>query len=74
MVEVQRLSFILEAKPCNKIRAIRWEAFMKSLNLLLIYLVVPYLLNLFPLVGHPCGSFGTLRFLLWLFKAIIADR
>ena len=32
IVEVQKLSFILEAKLCNKIRAKRCQAFMKSLN------------------------------------------
>ena len=34
MVEVQKLSSILEAKLCTKIRAKWWQAFMKKLNFL----------------------------------------
>ena len=35
MIDVQKLSSILEAKLCTKIRAKKWQAFMKILNLYL---------------------------------------
>ena len=36
MVEIQKLSSTLEAKLCTKIRANRWQAFMKSINLSIV--------------------------------------
>ena len=47
VVEVQKLSSILEAKLCTKIRAKRWQAFMKSLNLYLLQYSL-YLFNTVP--------------------------
>ena len=49
MVEVQKLSSILAAQLCTKIRAKRWQAFMKSLNLFIYYEISLYIyFNKFP--------------------------
>ena len=40
MVEVQKLSSILEAQICTKITAKRWQALMLGLNLCLLTIVL----------------------------------